>query len=149
MPSPSRGPAPRRGPLPRRTVLAALALVVVAGLALQVVRSHVPGSDVLGGALYTVAVAGVVALLVPRRPAWAIAACALVVSVTIELAQLTPYPARAGAAFAPARLVLGSSFAATDLVACAVGAGVALALLALTPRAEAPGTPGGDVGTVR
>ncbi|MEU0127706.1 DUF2809 domain-containing protein [Streptomyces sp. NPDC006289] len=111
-----------------RAVAAAAALATVAaGLG---VRS-VAGGDLAkcaGDALYTVLVHAVVVLLAPRvRPAGA-AGAALVFSWAVELAQLTGVPAELSRRSAVARLVLGSTFNAPDLLWYAVGAASAWAV---------------------
>ncbi len=78
--------------------------------------------DLLGAALYAVLV---YVLLGVARPAWPVLALAGVtigICAVIEFAQLTGVPAQLVDAFAPARYVLGSTFAAHDLPAYGVGA---------------------------
>lgn len=117
------GPAPRRWPL-----AVAVPVVVAAGLAVR----GLPGvaGDAAGGVLYAVLVTLLVALLVPRGRPVVVGAVALGLCVAVELAQLTGLPARAVDAVPPLRYVLGTTFHAPDLVAYAVGSGVAVAGLA-------------------
>jgi hypothetical protein len=78
--------------------------------------------------LYTVLLWTLVVLVAPRtRPVLA-AGAALAVSWAVELSQLSPYPAGLARRSALARLVLGSTFDASDLPWYAVGAVVALLL---------------------
>lgn len=50
----------------------------------------------------------------------------LAICVIVELLQLTALPAVLAGVFPPARLVLGTTFVATDLVSAAFGVGLAL-----------------------
>ncbi|WEH43768.1 DUF2809 domain-containing protein [Streptomyces sp. AM 2-1-1] len=76
-----------------------------------------------GDALYTVLVHALLVFLAPRvRPLLA-AGGALVFSCAVEFAQLSDVPARLSARSGAARLVLGSTFNAPDLLWYAVGAG--------------------------
>ncbi len=80
----------------------------------------------MADALYAVLMYTVVIFVLPRiRPIMA-AGIAYALCVVIELAQVTDGPAALAAAFPPARLILGTTFAPVDLVAYAVGAAVAL-----------------------
>ena len=109
--------------------LAAVCAVVAIGLAVRFAVGG-PLGDVVGGMLYTVLLA---LLLYPllalgsggsgrRARVWLAAALGGVLSVAIELLQLTGLPAALATVFPPARLILGTSFAALDLVAYAIGA---------------------------
>lgn len=97
-----------------------------------------------GGVLYAVLIYLLVAFFAPRWPPLRAAALALGVCVAIELFQLTPVPGELGAAFAPLRLVLGSTFVATDLVAYAIGAALAALGDGITGRLQ--GRRGGPPG---
>jgi hypothetical protein len=78
-----------------------------------------------GDALYTVLVHALVVLVSPRaKPALA-AAAALAFSCAVELLQLTGIPAELSARSLAARLVLGSTFHAPDLLWYAAGAATA------------------------
>jgi hypothetical protein len=92
-----------------------------------------PAADLLGDALYAVLVWVLAALLAPRAGAGRVTAVAIAVCVVVETAQLTGGPAAASAAWAPLRYVLGTTFAAADLAAYAVGA-VAAGLVAAVAR---------------
>lgn len=73
-------------------------------------------------ALYTVLVYLVLALLLPGAKRHWIAASAFAASALIELAQLSNIPAQLAVTFPPSRLIFGTTFSATDLLAYAVGA---------------------------
>ncbi|WP_329039947.1 DUF2809 domain-containing protein [Streptomyces sp. NBC_00178] len=128
-------------PSAHRAAAAAAALVTVtAGLGVRAVA----GGDFAkyaGDALYTVLVHTVVVLLAPRvRPSVA-AGAALVFSWAVELAQLTGVPAELSRRSVVARLVLGSTFNAPDLLWYAVGAGCAWAVHARLVAWRAAGRP--------
>ncbi|GAB3618219.1 hypothetical protein GCM10027416_27760 [Okibacterium endophyticum] len=95
--------------------------VIVAGL---ISRFVIPGlaGDIAGGALYAALVYLIIALIAPRARALAVALIAFGACALVELLQLTPLPATLGAAFPPARLILGSTFVPLDMVAYALGA---------------------------
>ncbi|MEU8519228.1 DUF2809 domain-containing protein [Streptomyces sp. NBC_01216] len=96
-------------------------LTVAAGLGIRSAATGVV-AKYAGDALYTVLVMTLVVLITPRvRPAVA-ASLALAFSVAVELFQLTGVPAAASARSALARLVLGTSFNAPDLLWYAIGA---------------------------
>ena len=106
-----------------RLALAAVA-VIAAGLAIRALGS-VAGLDVIakpaGDALYAVLIVVLIALVRPTTRTWVVAAVAWAVCAAIELAQLTGLPARLTEAWWPARLVLGTTFHAPDLVWYALG----------------------------
>ncbi|WP_333615260.1 ribosomal maturation YjgA family protein [Glutamicibacter sp.] len=79
-------------------------------------------SDLSGGILYASLIYVLVAFLVPTSARVTVGLWALGWCVAVELLQLTAFPSTAGHLFPPARLVLGTGFAATDLVAYLVGA---------------------------
>jgi hypothetical protein len=127
-----------RAPLVRRLAAgAALLAVIAAGLAVHVLLPDTAGTDIAGDALYAVAAySGLVMLF-----AWSPLPAGLVAAgwcTAVELFQLTGIPAAAGAAFAPATLVLGTVFDARDLVvyvaAVAAAAGVDAAVRAIPSR---------------
>jgi hypothetical protein len=123
-------PVPRARPsLSFRTrLLAALAaaVTVAAGLTLRAVADGWFGKYA-GDALYTVLIHTLVVLVWPRITPVRAAIGALAFSWAVELAQLTPVPAALSEASVVARLVLGSTFGAADLVAYAAGAVLAAA----------------------
>lgn len=130
-----------------RLVAGGVALLTVAGgLGVRAVAA----GDVAkygGDALYTVLVYVLIVLAAPRvRPL--VAACvALAFSCAVELLQLTGVPAELAERSVVARLVLGSTFNAPDLLWYAVGAAVAaLVQRSGTARRGAPGAPRGAVG---
>lgn len=98
-------------------------LTVAAGLG---VRSAATGvfAKYAGDALYTVLIHTLVVLLVPRLKPPAAAGIALGFSCAVEVFQLTGIPASLAGHSTVARLVLGTSFNAPDLLWYAVGAGV-------------------------
>jgi hypothetical protein len=112
----------RRGPTSPR-LLAALAAVALVGLGLAVSRLDGPLADPAGDAVYAAFVYALVVVVAPRTR-WA-AVAAFAVCVLVELAQLTGLPARVVDAVPVARYALGTTFAAVDLVAYAVGVGAA------------------------
>lgn len=115
----------------RRRTRPALALVAVAVVAVGLVaRFGVPGlgGDLAGSALYTGLLFVLAALVVPRAGGLELAGIAFGLSGVIEVLQLTPVVADVDSAFPPARLVLGSTFAALDFVGYAIGALAAVAV---------------------
>jgi hypothetical protein len=67
----------------------------------------------------------VIAIAFPRAAFWLVGATALALCTLIECFQLTGLPALWAQTVWPVRLVLGVGFDARDLIAYAVGAGVA------------------------
>lgn len=109
---------------PARTRLragCAAVLTLAAGLALTLTAEGAVGSYA-GDALYTVLVYLLVVLIAPRVRPLTAAAVALVFSWAVELFQLSGVPAELSAQSFGARLVLGSTFNAPDLLWYAVGA---------------------------
>ncbi|MGW1296226.1 ribosomal maturation YjgA family protein [Streptomyces sp. NPDC002533] len=117
--------------------VAAVAAVgtVAAGLA---VRAGADGvfAKYAGSALYTVLLCALVAFCAPRARPLVVAATALGLSWAVEFAQLTGVPAELSAHSAAARLILGSTFNAPDLLWYAVGAAGAWAVLRAATRAR-------------
>ncbi|MEU0586399.1 DUF2809 domain-containing protein [Streptomyces sp. NPDC006132] len=111
-------------PGPARTRLAAAGAAVVtvgAGLGLRTVAA----GDVAkygGDALYTVLLLTLVVLAAPRVTPLVAAGSALAASWAVEFLQLSPVPAELSARSTLARLVLGSTFNAPDLLWYTVGA---------------------------
>jgi len=114
--------------------VAALATVGL-GIAAKLLVPGLAG-DLLGSALYTVLLALLLALVAPRLPGVALATTAAAVSVGVELLQLTGLPAAATAAFPPAAWMLGTTFAATDLLGYLAGGVTGLVLLRVLRRAS-------------
>lgn len=81
-----------------------------------------------GDALYTVCVYALVVLIAPKVRPLVAGLVALGVSWAVELAQLTDVPASLSERSVVARLVLGRTFNAPDLLWYAVGAVAAAAL---------------------
>ncbi len=86
-----------------------------------------PLADPAGDAVYAAFVYALLVVVAPRARPSLVAAIAFAVCALVELAQLTGVPARVVDAVPVARYALGTTFAAVDLVAYAVG--VALAAL--------------------
>ncbi|MBB5139136.1 hypothetical protein HNP84_008899 [Thermocatellispora tengchongensis] len=113
-------------------LLCALA-TVAAGLGVRAVGTGA-FAEHAGDALYTVLLVTLVVAVAPRaRPAVA-AGLGLAASWAVELFQLTGVPAELSARSALARLVLGTSFNAPDLLWYAAGAGAAWAVMTLVRR---------------
>ncbi|MFJ4675827.1 DUF2809 domain-containing protein [Kitasatospora sp. NPDC088783] len=81
----------------------------------------------LGGALYTALLYTLLMAAAPRLGPRSAGAAALAASWAVELFQLTGLPADLGRRSRLARLVLGTTFDASDLLGYALGAAVALA----------------------
>ncbi|MDP9841684.1 DUF2809 domain-containing protein [Streptosporangium lutulentum] len=122
-------------PVLRTRLLAALLAVVtvLAGLSVRALTGGWFGKYA-GDALYTVLVYVLIVLVWPRVSPFRAAAGALAFSWVVELAQLTPLPAALSEASVVARLVLGSTFGAADLLAYAAGAVLAASAHALLLR---------------
>ena len=99
--------------------------VLVAGLvADRLAPASVPLVDVLyAGFVYLLLV-----VIAPRMRSLPVGVCAITFCVAVESLQLTGIPATLSAAFPAARFVLGSTFAAEDLVAYAIGVTLTFAL---------------------
>ncbi|MFJ9028007.1 DUF2809 domain-containing protein [Streptomyces sp. NPDC102274] len=123
-------------------------LTVGAGLGIRGVGSG--GGDVVkygGDALYTVLVYTLAVLVAPRARPLVAGGVALGFSWAVELFQLTDLPGELAARSVLARLVLGSTFNAPDLLWYAVGAlcaGLAHGTVAGWRRGagRSPGVPG-------
>ncbi|MGW1097691.1 ribosomal maturation YjgA family protein [Streptomyces sp. NPDC002455] len=116
----------------RTAALAAALVTVAAGLGVRAAAGgDAAGGDVAkyaGDALYTVLIHTLVVLLAPRVRPLTAAGVALAFSWAVELAQLTGVPADLARHSTVARLVLGSTFNAPDLLWYAVGAALAWAV---------------------
>jgi hypothetical protein len=119
-----------------RTRLLAALLAVVTVLAGLSVRALTGGwfGKYAGDALYTMLVYVLIVLVWPRVSPFRAAIGALAFSWVVELAQLTPFPAALSETNVMARLVLGSTFGAVDLVAYAAGAVLAVSAHTLLLR---------------
>ncbi|WDG29463.1 DUF2809 domain-containing protein [Streptomyces sp. CA-278952] len=120
--------SPARPSAVRAVAAGAAVVTVAAGLA---VRAGADGAfaKYAGSALYTVLLCTLVAFCAPRARPAVVGATALGLSWAVEFAQLTGVPAELSAHSAAARLVLGSTFNAPDLLWYAVGAACAWAIL--------------------
>ena len=99
--------------------------MVATGLLVHTIAG--PFGDLAGGILYAVLVFLLLASITPAASGTRIGAAALLVCVGVELLQLTGLPSLLGDAFPPLRLLLGTTFVATDLLAYAIGVAVAVA----------------------
>ncbi|MBM4826815.1 DUF2809 domain-containing protein [Actinospica acidiphila] len=113
-------------------------VTVGAGLGLRAVAT----GDVAkygGDALYTLMIVTLVVLLAPRSTPARAAGIALAVSWAVELLQLTGLPAELSARSTAARLVLGSTFNAPDLLWYVVGASAGWLALRVAVRRRRTG----------
>ena len=125
----------------RRLAAAAWVLpVIFVGLASRFAGAGL-APDLAGGVLYAVLVYVLLTVLRPRTARWSNASIALVFCVLIELLQLTAIPADLARVFGPIRLVLGTGFAALDLLAYAMGAALAPGIDMLLGRIRARRAP--------
>ncbi|WP_406093895.1 DUF2809 domain-containing protein [Streptomyces sp. NBC_01013] len=124
----------------RGVAAGAAVLTVAAGLGVRTVADGLV-AKYAGDALYTVLVCALVALCAPRARPLVVAGAGLAVSWAVELLQLTGVPAELSGRSTVARLVLGSTFNAPDLLWYAVGAAAAWAAhRAATSGGRAPRT---------
>jgi hypothetical protein len=135
----------------RRRILLALAgvVLIVSGLVVSRVGDGA-ASAFAGDALYAALLYVIAAFAGPRIRATRAALAAFAICAAVELFQLTGIPAEVSAAVPGASLVLGTTFQWSDLLAYAVGAGVAGLADAVSRRAEGSSrgeqtTPSGDV----
>lgn len=111
-----RSPVTRR----RRMLAGVAGLILVTGLVVHFAIPSAAGNFV-ADALYAVMLFAVLSFIFVRTSGWRIALVTFVLCVGIELLQLTGLPASLAEVFPPARLVLGTTFAALDLVAYLLG----------------------------
>ncbi|MBW5253874.1 DUF2809 domain-containing protein [Streptomyces poriferorum] len=124
----------------RGVAAGAAVLTVAAGLGVRTVADGAV-AKYAGDALYTVLVCALVVLCAPRVRPLAVAGAGLGISWAVELFQLTGVPAELSERSTAARLVLGSTFNAPDLLWYAVGAAAAWAVCAAaTSGVTAPRT---------
>lgn len=115
-------------PARRRLVaLAALVVVVAAGLVAAKVLPSSAATDIAGDALYAVAVYTGLVLLLPRVRRLILAIAATGWCVFVELLQLSGLPVALAERIPPIALVLGTGFDARDLVVYASAVLVAAA----------------------
>ncbi|GAA4849587.1 hypothetical protein GCM10023221_31320 [Luteimicrobium xylanilyticum] len=120
---------------PRLALVLLAAAVVVTGLGARAFLPTALGGPA-GDALYATFVVVLVALARPTAHAWVPPALGFALCVLVELFQLTGVPATLAERWAPARLALGTTFAATDLLRYAVGALLGGAVCALVDRRD-------------
>ena len=114
--------SPRSPETRRRRMLAGVAgLILVTGLVVHFAIQSAAGNFV-ADALYAVMLFVVLSFVFVRTSGWLIALVTFLLCLGIELLQLTGLPAGLAEVFPPARLVLGTTFAAIDLVAYLAGA---------------------------
>lgn len=123
-PESERGPRPGLRPALRARVPAAVAVLctIMAGLGVRAFVGEPYAKDA-GDALYTVMVWALVLLVAPRVRSVVAAGIALGISWAVEFSQLSPVPAELSRQSELARLALGSTFVATDLLWYVAGAG--------------------------
>ena len=114
----------------RRTsrVVAGLVAVGLVGVGVAVSQVDHPLADPVGDALYAALVFTLLVVVAPRARSATLALVTVGFCTAIELAQLTGIPAAIVDAVPAARYVLGTTFVAVDLLAYAVGAGLAWAV---------------------
>ena len=110
---------------PRRTrrLLLCVAIVGVIPLGLAA-RFLLPDgfADLSGGALYAVLIYLLIGAIKPGWTPLRLALLAFLLSCAVELLQLTSIPGALSAVIPPIRLVVGTTFSASDVPAYAVGA---------------------------
>ena len=106
----------------RHRVAFAIAACAVIAIGLGVHTVEGPVAAFVADSLYTVLVYLILRLVFARARRWMLAVIAFAFSALVEVLQLTGLPEQWGDAFAPARLLLGASFSAVDLVSYAIGA---------------------------
>ncbi|WP_285137922.1 DUF2809 domain-containing protein [Microbacterium sp. lyk4-40-TSB-66] len=122
-------------PAHRRLVaLAALVVVVAAGLVVAEVLPSSVTTDIAGDALYAVAVYTGLVLLLPRARRLILGIAATGWCVLVEVLQLSGLPAALAERVPPVALVLGTGFDARDLVVYASAVLVATAVDAAVSR---------------
>jgi hypothetical protein len=128
-------PAPAAVTRRRAWLLGVGVLVIALGLGVHAADLASIG-DFTADALYAVLIFLVVAFVIPRAASLTVAGIALAFCVAIELLQLTGVPSALAQTLPPARLVLGTTFAPVDLIAYAVGTGLACVADAAVRRAS-------------
>ncbi|WZH36793.1 MAG: DUF2809 domain-containing protein [Microbacterium enclense] len=100
----------------RVAALAALIVVIAAGLIVARALPDSIATDIAGDALYAVATYAGLVLVWPRGHRVVLAAVAATWCVVVELLQLSGIPATLAERFPPAALVLGTGFDPRDLL---------------------------------
>ncbi|RPF19876.1 DUF2809 domain-containing protein [Myceligenerans xiligouense] len=113
--------------VPRAMTVVLAVAVVLAGLGARAVLPGAVGGPV-GDALYATLVVLLVILVRPRTSPAVAAVIGFTICLTIEFFQLTGIPVAVAERFPLARLVLGTTFWAPDLLRYAVGAALGGAL---------------------
>lgn len=132
--------------MPRPTAVLLAAVVVLVGLGGRALLPGPVGGPV-GDALYATLVVVLVLLVRPRTSPVVAAATGFAICLAIELFQLTGIPVAVAERFPPARLVLGTTFWAPDLLRYAVGAALGGVLCRAVARPAATGQRGVRVGS--
>jgi len=107
--------------LKRALLLGAAIITIVLGLTVHWSVAAAWANPVTN-ALYTVLVALLIAFAAPRLALWKVAVGAFAFSAVIEFFQATGVPAALAVQWAPAALVLGTTFVPTDFISYAFGA---------------------------
>jgi len=111
----------------RRIALALTAAALIAAGLVVARTTDSAGWTFVGDALYAAMLYAVVGAVFPRRAPVVVGAIAFGVSAAVEFFQLTGIPAHLATVVPGAALVLGTTFQGSDLVAYALGAGLAIA----------------------
>ncbi|ROS74318.1 DUF2809 domain-containing protein [Cellulomonas sp. PhB143] len=106
----------------RLALLAVCVVTATAGLATRGLPE--PAGDPLGDVLYAALVAVLFLLASPGTRPRSAALVALTACVALELFQLTPVPQELSGRWPASRLLLGTTFAAVDLLWYAAGAAI-------------------------
>ncbi|WP_454294230.1 DUF2809 domain-containing protein [Salana multivorans] len=109
-------------------------LLIPVGLGLRLLPGLV--GDLAGGVAYAAMIYALLVAIALRLGRSGTTLLALVLTLGIELLQLTGLPAAMVEAFGPARYLLGSTFAWLDLVSAAAGVAVASGVDALLTRSR-------------
>lgn len=122
----------------RTRIVSMLALIATVGIGLWCRSSSFSGTPFvaqhLGTLLWAVAVHWTIRTLMPRLSVLRVSALTLLIAWAIELLQITPISRTLSSWHPLLRLIFGSSFDLRDMLALAVGVGVAAGLNALRSR---------------
>lgn len=129
---------PARRSRRRVVATAGAAATIGCGLAVHGLLPDTAASDIAGDALYALLIYLLVVAVAPRARDVVPFAVSIAWCTAVELLQLTGLPERAGAAFPPAMLVLGTAFDPRDLlvyvVTVAIAAGADAVLCSIRSR---------------